>query len=408
MVFPESLILAGVRVLLVQRFDLANVGCAERIWRQGEELAGRGHKVVLVQFPHPERRETHPRLRPDFPEGVRGVELDRRAGAFSRNRRTIQREVESTHLVHLWKAYPDIALPVLWALKNCPKPLHYDWDDLEGGQGGIAERLTESPSVGRLLSKWEREILEWADTVTVASGELERLCLEWGFPQDRLFPGPVGAVRIEPDKSLVNPWRVRLEGKRNLIFLGQMEAEDFPLEILEGFKQAAARVENLQLILIGDGSGRARLEQKARELEIYEKTLFTGYLPWEEAQAALSVADASLFPLKDDPMSRCKSPLVVVEALSHGVPVIGSSVGEVPKMVGDAGILVSGTDPKEWADAIVNLLEDRARLSELKEKAWKRHEESWTWERSVDRLEEAYEKAIMVNRGAIRGIKIPR
>lgn len=382
---------------MVQRFDLTNVGCAERVWRQAEELARRKHEVTLIQFPHAERRETHTRLRPDFPNGVRGLDLDRRAVRLLKNREAIGRELGKADLVHLWKAYPDISLPVLWSLRNRPRPLHYDWDDLEGGTGGIAERLTGSAAAGKLLSKWEREILKWADTVTVASGELQSLCLDRGFPRDRIFPGPVGAHRTEPDASLVEEWSRRLEGKTNLVFLGQMEAEDFPLEIFDGIEQAAARVKNLQLILIGDGPGRSRIEGKGRELGISNRTTFTGYIPWGEAQAALSVADALVFPLRDDLMSRCKSPLVVVEALSHGVPVIGSAVGEVPEMVGDAGFLVDGDNPNDWAEGIVSLLSDRARLSDMKERARKRHRESWTWEKSVDRLEEAYEKAIMVH-----------
>lgn len=350
----------------------------------------------MVNFPYPERRKSHPRLRSDAPQGTRVLSLDRMAGSLWNNREVIGRETESADLVHLWKAYPDIAVPVLWALRKVPRPLHYDWDDLEGGAAGIAERLTGSSLAGRLLTKWEDEILRWVDTVTVASRELERLCLEAGFPPDRLFPGPVGAIQREPTESLLSKWRTRLEGRRKLAFVGQMEAEDFPATVLEGVRQAATQLENLTLVLVGDGSGRSRLEEKTRELGASAKTLFTGYLPWEEAQAILSLADAFLFPLKDDLMSRCKSPLVVVEALSHGVPVIGSAVGEVPQMVGEAGVLVSSLEPQDWSEAIVSLMKDQDRLSSLKEAARGQYKASWTWERSVDRLEEAYRKAIMI------------
>ncbi|MBE7490019.1 hypothetical protein HS121_17395 [bacterium] len=53
------LVISSMRILMAQRFDIANVGCAERIWRQAEQLQQQGHSITLVNFPHPERRSTY-------------------------------------------------------------------------------------------------------------------------------------------------------------------------------------------------------------------------------------------------------------------------------------------------------------------------------------------------------------
>ncbi len=73
------------RILMVQRFDMVNVGCAERIWRQAEELSNRGYEITLVQFPHAERRRTVRSLREEAPPGVRILSLDRSGSAVARN-----------------------------------------------------------------------------------------------------------------------------------------------------------------------------------------------------------------------------------------------------------------------------------------------------------------------------------
>ncbi|NUN98859.1 MAG: glycosyltransferase, partial [Candidatus Omnitrophica bacterium] len=96
---------------MVQRFDIANVGCAERIWRQAEELHRRGHAVTLVNYPHPERRARLPILRPDAPRGVEVLNLDRRAVAMPGNFGKLRERLRDSDLVHLWKPYPDTALP---------------------------------------------------------------------------------------------------------------------------------------------------------------------------------------------------------------------------------------------------------------------------------------------------------
>ena len=383
---------------MVQRFDLANVGCAERIWRQAEELARRGHEVTLVHLPHPERRQTHPPLRPDFPEGVRPLVLNRRAVAFSRNARILANEIQKAELVHVWKAYPDILLPVLFGLRKNPRPLHYDWDDLEGGSEGIAERLTGSRLVGKLVAFWEREILRWADTVTAASKEIEILCLEGGFPADRIFPGPVGASLGEVDPACLEKWRERLAGRRAVVFVGQMEVADFPPEILGAVAEVARERPDLLLVMVGDGAGRAALEAKANAAGLSKAALFTGYVAHEEVQAILSLASCFLFPLRDDRMSRCKSPLVIVEAMAHGLPVIASEVGEAPRLLGDTGVLVPTLARESWAEAIRRLLSDAEREQRLGKESQKRFHAEWTWARAVDRLEEAYQRAINVGR----------
>jgi glycosyltransferase involved in cell wall biosynthesis len=383
-----------MKILMVQRFDIANVGCAERIWRQAEELTRRGHDITLVHFPHEERRRNLPRMRPDAPPGVTVVSLDRRGTSLARNRQAIACETAKADLVHLWKAYPDIALPVLHSLHSNPKPLHYDWDDLEGGDTGIAYRLTGSKLAAGLLTFWEREILKWTDTVTVASQALEELCLSEGFPPSRLFPGPVGAVDPTVTLEQCQPWKVRFEGKRLAVFLGQLEADDFPPSILAAVQQVVSHHPDFMLVLIGDGAARKSLEAEAAKLGLAEHIHFTGYLPRDNAQALLSLATLFLFPLRDDLMSRCKSPLVVVEAMAHGLPTVASSVGEAPRMLGESGVLVSGLAGEAWADAINGLLGNREKAYDLGRQARKRFEQEWTWGRSVDHLEEAYRRAM--------------
>ncbi|MCA9438565.1 MAG: glycosyltransferase [Candidatus Omnitrophica bacterium] len=381
-------------LLMVQRFDVTNVGCAERIWRQAEELVARGYRVTLVEFPHAERRENLPLLRPSAPAGVRVLPLDHPGTAIWKNTRILAQEIESADLVHLWKCYPDTGIPVLWGLRGQPRPLHYDWDDLEGGEGGIASRLTGSRLTGRLMSTWESELPLWADSVSVASSEIARICRSYGVPETSIYHCPVGATSKPLEEEVLREWRERFQGKRVLTFLGQMEAEDFPPEILLGISKVLNEKRDLLLAMVGDGGGRVSLQKKAKDLGLANRCLFTGYLPHFEAQAILALSTGFLFPLKDDLMSRCKSPLVVVESLARGTPVIGSQVGEVPGMVGDCGVMVSGLGEEDWRRGLTAFLERIESEPELPEKCRQRFLDRWTWKQSVVNLEKAYQHAL--------------
>lgn len=386
-----------MKILMVQRFDIANVGCAERIWRQAEELHRRGHAVTVVNYPHPGRRARLPILRPDAPRGVEVLNLDRRAVAMPGNFGKLRERLRDSDLVHLWKPYPDTALPLLHALRHEPRPLHYDWDDLEGGPEGVAFRLTGSKAVGDLVAFWEREILEWVDTVTVASAAIREMCLRWGFPGERVFEGPVGSVQPPEVPESLKRWRERLRGHRAVVLVGQLESEDFPVSVLAGVAEAAKDSPDLILLVVGDGSSRRALEMESERLGLGNRSLFTGYVAREEVHAILANASLFLFPLRDDLMSRCKSPLVVVEAMAHGLPIVASSVGEVPFLLGDGGVLVEGLAAENWRRALHQVLDDPSLASRLGRLARTRFAESFTWPAVVDSLEKAYRTALVEN-----------
>ena len=51
---------------------------------------------------------------------------------------------------------------------------------------------------------------------------------------------------------------------------------------------------------------------------------------------------------------------MTIEAFASGVAIIGSDSGEIPRVIGDAGLIVPEKDVAGWSDAIQLLLQDRA------------------------------------------------
>jgi glycosyltransferase involved in cell wall biosynthesis len=79
--------------------------------------------------------------------------------------------------------------------------------------------------------------------------------------------------------------------------------------------------------------------------------------------------------------------------MSRGCPVIAANVTALPEVVADAGMLVSPDNSDEWCAAMSELLYDeemRSRLAKLGAERARR----FTWTRSADVLEEAYQYAL--------------
>ncbi|HZR23152.1 MAG TPA: glycosyltransferase family 4 protein [Vicinamibacterales bacterium] len=70
---------------------------------------------------------------------------------------------------------------------------------------------------------------------------------------------------------------------------------------------------------------------------------------------------------------------MLIEAFACGVPVIASSSGEIPFVVGDAGVIVPEADHDAWVDAIAMLIDDPARRADLGRRGRCRAESTFAW-----------------------------
>ncbi len=89
----------------------------------------------------------------------------------------------------------------------------------------------------------------------------------------------------------------------------------------------------------------------------------------------------------------------VLEVMAEGRPVIASTAGALPEVVGEGGVLLDPDDTTAWATAMDGLLRDRRRWHELARAATDRAA-TFTWDRSVDDLVSLYRR---IARGSARG-----
>jgi glycosyltransferase involved in cell wall biosynthesis len=393
-----------VKILFVQRFDIENVSCARRAVCLASQLSARGHHVTLVNFPHAERRRTLPSVEPDLHPSVRTLELDRRSQAFFRNRRILVQEARKAEIVHLWKSYPDVSLPVLGAGLSTRTPIHYDWDDWETE---ITRELTGSNLAAHLVGMMERETLRFARTLSTASRELRRIAVQWGFPEGRIWDAPVGAdlerfhpgnrehartlaERLWPGQAWPDPEHPVI------VYLGQLEVANFALQALEVFARLEHR--RARMLVVGGGSGLAGLKARAEGLGLGNRVTFTDYVPSEEVPLYLALADVMLSPFEDTPVARCKSPLKIAEALAAGLPVVAGDVGEAPIMLQGCGRLCPPGHVEEMTAATESLLHQPDTRAAMSRAARQRAETAYNWSAIAGNLEEAYRTAVDLKR----------
>jgi glycosyltransferase involved in cell wall biosynthesis len=130
--------------------------------------------------------------------------------------------------------------------------------------------------------------------------------------------------------------------------VGVFRPEKNQVGALEAFARVRERVGDAHIVFVGDGDTRDEVELRAAELD-GGWAHFLG--PRSDVAALLSLADLALLPSLSDAM-----PMVLIEAMAIGVPVVATDVGDVQSALSDAGICVPPRDLDAFAQACVRLL----------------------------------------------------
>ena len=135
-----------------------------------------------------------------------------------------------------------------------------------------------------------------------------------------------------------------------------------------------------------------------------QRIIVTGRLSDAEVAALFRQSDLFVFPTLADTF-----PLVVLEAMSHGVPVLASRVGGIPHQIDEScGMLVPPGQPAALAAAVEGLAAAPERLRRMGQKARARVAAEFTWARAAEHAMAGYRHALAQGRGRGGATEIAR
>ena len=150
--------------------------------------------------------------------------------------------------------------------------------------------------------------------------------------------------------------RVRHQGQGNrLLFVGRLvQVKGLPV-LFDAIAQLRQDRPNINLTIVGDGPDRQRLVEQARERGIQENVRFLGNQSQSQVRELLGQADAFVMSSFAEGV-----PVVLMEAMAAGLPVVATRVGGVAELVEDgvSGFLVPPGDTTALAERIAALLDD--------------------------------------------------
>lgn len=113
-----------------------------------------------------------------------------------------------------------------------------------------------------------------------------------------------------------------------------------------------------RLLVAGEGAQRPGLEALAGRLGIADRIVWRGRLSSLQMPGFYHALDVLVLPSRTRRNWKEQFGRVLVEAMACGVPVIGSDSGEIPHVIGDAGLIVPEGDDAALADRLERLRRD--------------------------------------------------
>lgn len=191
--------------------------------------------------------------------------------------------------------------------------------------------------------------------------------------------GPVFyAHGVDPENFSARPREPRLGDQFVVGYVGRL-LFDKGLGVL--IEAIASLPPSYRLRLVGSGPDRAALERLAVDTGVAQRVEFAGAVSTQDIPQAFAMMDAMALPSLTRANWKEQFGRVLIEAMACETPVIGSDSGEIPNVVGDAGLITPEGDAKALAAAIARLGSDPALCADLARRGRQRVLERFTQER---------------------------
>ncbi|SDX91283.1 Glycosyltransferase involved in cell wall bisynthesis [Modestobacter sp. DSM 44400] len=170
--------------------------------------------------------------------------------------------------------------------------------------------------------------------------------------------------------------------------------------LIDAIPQVAAQFPEVVVVLVGDGALRGALAKHAAGLGISDRVYFAGHRP--DARLLLDAADVFVLPSLHEGM-----PLVALEAMEAGLPVVGTRVTGTEEVVvdGETGALVPPGNATALATAMAALLRNPDRRRVSGEAGQRRYLERFTRDRMAAATWAVYDEALQAGRSDPCGVQ---
>jgi glycosyltransferase involved in cell wall biosynthesis len=221
------------------------------------------------------------------------------------------------------------------------------------------------------------------DQVILVDPSQKPYFLDSGFSEE-----DVTVIRNGVDINLFKPDNGRGKNDKpvDFVYVGRLSYDKGVHLLLDAFSKYHRENSNSRLTVIGDGMLKHQFDGCVDDNSL----CWLGAIDHDEIPKVLQKMDVFVIPQNIGGLG-----LSVLEAMSCGLPVITTAIGETVKLLGnDEGFLIEPKNVDAIVDAMRTLTEDKDLRQAMGRRCRKKVEEKYSWHSQIDQIEDVYRKAI--------------
>jgi glycosyltransferase involved in cell wall biosynthesis len=230
--------------------------------------------------------------------------------------------------------------------------------------------------------------------VSIATNESYR---DIAISRGRMDPEKVFVVRSGPDLDRVRPMPANpalRKGRKYLVgyvgVMGEQEGIDYLLRAVRIIVHERSR-DDIHFGLVGGGTELDQMKQYAEKLGVADYVTFTGRVPDEPMLEMLSTADVCVNPDVANAMNDKSTMNKIMEYMALGKPIVQFDLLEGRRSALEASVYAKKNDETDFANKLIELIDDEARRKNMGEYGRRRVEEELQWSFEIPKLLRAYD-----------------
>jgi glycosyltransferase involved in cell wall biosynthesis len=254
----------------------------------------------------------------------------------------------------------------------------------------VENREDQGFSWGRQEYALLRATRHWPDRVICVSEAVRRVVIEReGLDPARVVTIRNGIAPALPPAEPLDDLRAELGLRPDHLVLGVVANFNRAVKgmghLVEAVPLILREVPSARVLLLGRGDEEAGLRERCRELGVSDAVIFGGFR--RDMDRCYRLMHLSGLTSLSEGLS-----ITILESMKFGLPVVATAVGGNPEVVeeGVTGLLVPPGDPAAFADAVVALLRDPARCTEMGRAARQRVESGFALAGVAERYAAVY------------------
>lgn len=243
------------------------------------------------------------------------------------------------------------------AKKYGKKSLFFSWENLDR-------------SYNPIFTYFNNYCIKYSGAIIAGNEEAKNIFKSRGFS---------GPVEVIPQYGLnMEDFIIKKRKSGTGLFILGYVGRITPEKGIETLVDSLRGLDNVKLMMAGTGNP----EYTAKIMKMASTTgadvEFSGFLGRDRISGFLSSIDALVLPSITTPQWKEQFGRVIIEAFASRIPVIGSSSGEIPNVIGDAGLVFEEGSAERLGKCIKKITADRVLYDELADKGFNRVRTNYT------------------------------